>query len=152
MVFGLLFGVEKFYCSITLAVLLIVAGVALASFGEAHFAIVGFLFAVTSVASTGARWTLSQILLHGSRSGEGASGEDPLDPMSMMMFTTPLIACCAMLLAACFEGTALRSTFAEQNTAYALDLLGVFSLQSVMIFGLLFAEYGLVRDTSSLSM
>lgn len=86
------FGVANPKLKVLLNVLIIVAGVALASFGEIKFVWIGFFFQMGGIVFEAIRLVLIQILL----SGDGQS----MDPLVSLYYYAPVCALMNFLVAA----------------------------------------------------
>ncbi|KAM7201727.1 Triose-phosphate Transporter family domain containing protein [Naviculisporaceae sp. PSN 640] len=141
---GWVWGVENPSLQRLINILVIVAGVALASFGEIAFSWAGFMYQLGGIVFEAMRLVMIQVLL-GGNNGEG-SGAVKMDPLVSLYYYAPV--CAVMNMAVALVTEAFRFDFADLGrTGYGLLLLN-----AVVAFMLNVAGVFLIGKTSSLVM
>jgi len=133
-----LFGVSNPKLKVLLNVLIIVFGVAIASFGEISFSWIGFTYQMGGIVFEAIRLVMIQILL----SGEGQS----MDPLVSLYYYAPVCAVMNFFVAAVMELHAFQ--MADLWRAGCFTLL----LNAMVAFGLNVASVFLIGKTSGLVM
>ncbi|KAM0328528.1 hypothetical protein ACHAQA_004935 [Verticillium albo-atrum] len=121
-------------------ILFIVAGVALASFGEIEFSIVGFMFQIAGIIFEAVRLVMIQVLLKGDESAQ------KMDPLVSLYYYAPVCAVTNFLVAAIAEFPTFEYEDL-QRTGYS-----ILFLNASVAFGLNVASVFLIGKTSSLVM
>ncbi|KAM7221739.1 Triose-phosphate Transporter family domain containing protein [Rhypophila decipiens] len=133
-------GVENPSLQKLLNILVIVAGVALASFGEIAFSWAGFMYQLGGIVFEAMRLVMIQVLLSEER------GAAKMDPLVSLYYYAPVCAVMNMLVALATE--AFRFEFADLGkTGYGLLLLN-----AAVAFMLNVSSVFLIGKTSSLVM
>ncbi|KAK4042925.1 triose-phosphate transporter family-domain-containing protein [Parachaetomium inaequale] len=131
-------GVEEPSLKRFLNILLIVAGVALASFGEIDFSLAGFLFQVGGIVFEAMRLVMIQVLLSGDT--------QKMDPLVSLYYYAPVCAVMNIIIA----------IGSEANSFNAADLAtagyGLLLLNAMVAFTLNVSSVFLIGKTSGLVM
>jgi len=133
-----LFGVSSPKLKVLLNVLIIVAGVAIASFGEIKFVWIGFVFQMGGIIFEAVRLVMIQILL----SGEGQN----MDPLVSLYYYAPVCALMNFMVAAANPQEIFAFQMADLWRAGPFVLL----LNAAVAFCLNIASVFLVRPLSCL--
>lgn len=148
MLWGLVFGIERFSIRTSVALVVIATGVGLATFGEGkNFLLVGFMLQLTGTALAGLRWALTQVILN----GEGP-GSESMPPMGVVLYTSPATAAFIFPFALLFEARGAVAHLLSLAWEDVVLLGGLAFTIGTLVFVLLTAEYWVVRDTSSLAL
>lgn len=135
---GCVFGTEKFNWPTLLNMILVTIGVAIASYGELNFNMVGVMYQMSSIVSESIRLVLVQILLQ--------SRGLKLNPITTLYYVAP---CCFGFLL--FPFFALE--FTKITTDPTLVINPFYMLANAMVaFGLNMAVFLLIGKTSALTM
>lgn len=120
---GWVWGVENPSLQRLINILVIVAGVSLASFGEIAFSWAGFMYQLGGIVFEATRLVMIQVLLGGNnRNGEGAGAVQKMDPLVSLYYYAPV--CAVMNMAVALVTEAFRFDFADLGrTGYGLLLL-----------------------------
>lgn len=146
MLWGLVFGIEKFSLRLMACLLTIGVGIALASLGEGHeFVVLGFILQLLATALGGLRWAMTHVLLQG-----GASNSMP--PLTATLYTSPTTALCVFPFALALEGRAVRDSLPDLAPGEQWLILSTMLIIASLVFFLLISEYWLVSATSSLAL
>ena len=146
MLWGLAFGVETFSWPLSVALLLISAGVGLASAGEgADFVVLGFILQLCATALGGFRWAITHVLLQGEEATR-------MPPLTATLYTSPAAALCLLPFAIALEGKGVLTYFEDTDARRALYLVLILMVIATFVFLLLISEYWLVHETSSLAL
>ncbi|PRW20839.1 putative sugar phosphate phosphate translocator [Chlorella sorokiniana] len=135
---GCLFKTDKFNWSTMLNMLLVTVGVAIASYGELNFNIVGVMFQLGSIFSESIRLVMVQILLQ--------SRGLKLNPVTTLYFVAP---CCFCFLLVPFF--ALEAGKLASDPTLDLNPF-IFLTNALAAFGLNMAVFLLIGKTSALTM
>lgn len=151
LLFALLHGLERPDALLMGAVGLISTGTMLTAYGHIHAELLGSALAVAAVALAGYRWALTQLLLQPATPLHAGSPR-PLSVLDTVWHISPVIAVVALPLALTLEAGSLAPSVFLHSPRAALQLAGVLSVQSALIFALLVAEYLVVQRTSVLTL
>lgn len=132
------FGTEKFSTSTLMNMLLISAGVAVASYGEINFVIIGVVLQMLSIGTESTRLTLVQILLQ--RRGL------KLNPVTTLYYIAP---CCFAFLLIPFAFIEAPKIMNDPSVQFGPM---VFLSNAAAAFGLNMAVFLLIGKTSALTM
>lgn len=121
-------GVAEPNCSTLVNILVIVAGVALASFGEIRFSFIGFFFQVGGIVFEAIRLVMIQVML----SGEGLK----MDPLVSLYYYAPICAFMNILVAIPSELPRLHWSDISQTgfSVLFLNALVAFMLNIASVF------------------
>ncbi|KAL4451586.1 hypothetical protein ABPG75_007248 [Micractinium tetrahymenae] len=135
---GVLFGTDKYNSRTFANMVLVTIGVAIASYGELNFNIIGVAFQLTSIFSESIRLVLVQILLQ--------SRGLKLNPVTTLYFVAP---CCFCFLL--FPFFFLEAGKIAADTQLEINPL-IFLSNALAAFGLNMAVFLLIGKTSALTM
>ncbi|GIL65961.1 hypothetical protein Vafri_19608 [Volvox africanus] len=135
---GVLFSTEKFTMKAALNMLVVGTGIAIASYGEIHFVVVGVILQVGSIATESVRLTLVQILLQ----KRGIK----MNPVSTLYHIAP---CCFVFLFLPFIYIELPKMVADPNLHVNVPLL---LASAACAFALNMSVFLLIGKTSALTM
>jgi drug/metabolite transporter (DMT)-like permease len=135
---GCMFGTEKFKWPTLFNMILVTIGVAIASFGEINFNIVGVMFQLTSIATESIRLVLVQILLQ--------SRGLKLNPITTLYYVAP---CCFMFLLLPFFALEFGKITNDPDLVVNPFLM---LTNALCAFGLNMAVFLLIGKTSALTM
>lgn len=142
LLFSTLLGLESPDWRTVATVCFIVLGIAVCALGELRFSLAGFLFVLLSTAAAGLRWSLSQLLLQGSK----------LHTVALLVWTLPAAIVVLPPFAAAFELSRMVNQVLESDNPDLLPQLAVLGFGFAgAAFGLMNVELGLVHHLSSLS-
>ncbi|PNW87036.1 hypothetical protein CHLRE_02g106200v5 [Chlamydomonas reinhardtii] len=137
-VVGVGFATEKFTTRVALNMVVVGTGIAIASYGEIHFVVVGVLLQVGSIATESVRLTLVQILLQ----KRGIK----MNPVSTLYHIAP---CCFVFLFLPFIYIELPKMVNDPNLNVNIPLL---LLSAACAFALNMSVFLLIGKTSALTM
>lgn len=129
------FGLKQLSGTLTLIVLMISSGVALASYGELEFELTGFVYQVLAIAFESTRLVMVQVLLQGLK----------MDPLVSLYYFSPVCATLNLCLLPFTEGLAPFRQLANLGPVVLLSNAGV-------AFGLNVASVFLIGAASSLTL
>lgn len=129
------FGLKQISGTLTLIVLMISSGVALASYGELEFELTGFVYQVLAIAFESTRLVMVQVLLQGLK----------MDPLVSLYYFSPVCATLNLCLLPFTEGLAPFRQLANLGPVVLLSNAGV-------AFGLNVASVFLIGAASSLTL
>lgn len=135
---GCIFGTDRFRWPTFLNMILIAIGVAIASYGEINFNIVGVMYQLSGIATESVRLVLVQILLQ----GRGLR----LNPITTLYYVAP---CCFVFLLIPFF--ALEAGEIALDTSLSVSPLHLLA-NATAAFGLNMAVFLLIGKTSALTM
>lgn len=135
---GVLFGTEKFTASSAINMVVVGTGIAIASYGEILFVVVGVILQVASIATESVRLTLVQILLQ----KRGIK----MNPISTLYHIAP---CCFVFLFLPFTYIELPKMMNDPNLKVNVPLLLVSGFAA---FALNMSVFLLIGKTSALTM
>ncbi|KXZ55918.1 hypothetical protein GPECTOR_2g1469 [Gonium pectorale] len=135
---GVFFATEKFTLKAALNMLIVGTGIAIASYGEIHFVVVGVMLQVGSIATESVRLTLVQILLQ----KRGIK----MNPVSTLYHIAP---CCFVFLFLPFIYIELPKMVNDPNLHINIPLL---LLSAACAFALNMSVFLLIGKTSALTM
>lgn len=132
------FGTEKYHTGTLINMVVISVGVAIASYGELNFVLIGVVLQLLSIGTESTRLTLVQILLQ--RRGL------KLNPITTLYYIAP---CCAGFLMVPFAFLELPRILADPTVVISP---AIFLSNAVVAFGLNMAVFLLIGKTSALTM
>jgi len=146
--FAVLFRLEKKSWSLLLIVLMISSGLFLFTYKSTEFNLLGFLLLLIASFSSGARWTLTQLLMQKSKLGL----QNPID---MIYFMQPYMFLSLLPFAIIFESAKILSHF---NQFLELEYYEIFifwikiSIGAFLAFFMEISEFLVLSQTSSLTL
>ena len=152
--FSLMMGLRRPSWRVCGAITTVCVGVALAAYGELECDGFGFAMALLSCFFSGLRWAMTQLLVQEEDPGGGAPGvllNRRRSPLASIYYITPACAISSASAALLLERHAAMDASARMY-AMTEELALYNGAISVLVFCLLFCEFGLVRLTSSLSL
>lgn len=143
--FSVLFGLERFSWRLLLIVLVMSVGVVMMVAGETVFSLIGFLLVVGAACCSGLRWTLTQMLLKGSRMYNG-------DPVNTIYYLSPVMGGVIFAMSMLVEGP--LNIAASDFFRVKGPLVGGAMLVApgVIAFYMTLSEFYLLNRTSVLSL
>lgn len=168
MAWGALLGVQRLHIGLILTMAAIAVGLALAVAGEAdavtatisQFMKAGFLAQLFSALLSGFRWILTQVFVkgesvNGTRVAAALNIRPPSRDMSAVQtirLTAPYTLFWVLPFVAVIEGRSLILWVRHANFMDLVNLGTVLTIIGVCVYTLLWAEYELVKVTSSLTV
>jgi len=146
--FAVLFRLEKKSWSLLIIVLMISSGLFLFTYKSTEFNLLGFLLLLIASFSSGARWTLTQLLMQKSKLGL----QNPID---MIYFMQPYMLLSILPFAIIFESAKVFSHF---NQFLELEYYEIFifwikiSIGAFLAFFMEISEFLVLSQTSSLTL
>ena len=155
--FSLLLGLDKPSWRIAGSILTVCVGIGFAAYGDVDCDALGLGLALLSCVFSGLRWAMTQVLVKASAEGDqhalaGALANRHRSPVASIYYVTPACALCSAAAAWLLERRALMASTEEVLTFIRGELLLYNCAIGLLVFVLLFCEFGLVRLTSSLSL
>ena len=134
LVFAFLFRLEVFSTRLVLVVLLIFAGVTLSNAGETDIVLSGLLLCLSASASSGLRWSLTQLLLKSPKMGFN-------NPAATLFWLTPIMGVTLTLLSMIVDGwlTVFANLFLEPSKL--LVTIPLLLLPGIIAFCMVLSEY-----------
>lgn len=169
MIWGAVLGLHQLRPGLVLSMTAIVVGVILAVTGESGvsasangFSIkanVGFLAQLSSALLAGFRWTLTQVFVQGEQVSNNFLsflGVNPLpralSAIETIRITAPLTLFSLLPVITLVEGPSLAAWVMDSSFTQLILLLLFICIIGASVFGLLWAEYELVKVSSSLTV
>ena len=160
LLFSLLFGLSELSWRIGGSILTVCVGIGLAAYGDIDCDAMGLTLALCSCVFSGLRWAMTQILVKAPPDSEPQGLADDLTdrqrpPIASIYHVTPACALISAAAAWLLERRELRALLASDGKAIAFvqsELLPFNAVIGVLVFVLLFCEFGLVQLTSSLTL
>lgn len=141
---GIAFGLEKFGFGNLAVMLSICGGIALASYGELRFSLLGVTMQLAAIVADALRIVFIQILVQ--------SRGLKLNPISTMYYVSPASAVMLLVPWYCYEFEAVRYFYNFPETLIAYRAGSVLLFSAVLAFLLNMTIYTLVTKTSALTL
>lgn len=168
MAWGAAMGLQRIRLNLMLTMLTIAVGLALAVVGEgetikaslSQFLRAGFVAQLLSALLSGFRWILTQVFIKGQAINNDRLSSilkvrpltRGLSAMGTIRMTAPYTLLWVLPFVAVGEGTALVQWIMKASLIDVVKILTVLVVIGICVYGLLWAEYELVRVTSSLTV
>ncbi len=150
--FGLVLRIEKPSLLVAAAIIMVCTGAALAAWSEVECDPLGLLLVLLSCAFSGLRWALTQILVSDPAGKDATAVLDRRSsPLLSIYYVSPACAAASLLGTLLLERRVLRRPEFHHRVLGA-QLAAYVAVVSVLVFCLLYCEFGLVRLSSSLSL
>ncbi|KAB0795906.1 hypothetical protein PPYR_09967 [Photinus pyralis] len=146
--FAILLKLEKKSWSLCTIVIMISLGLFLFTYQATQFSIIGFILLILASASSGVRWTCTQLLLQKSKMGMK-------NPIDMIYYMQPWMIVSVLPFAVGMEGISLITNcqlFRNADYIASLDLCFKILLGAVIAFLMECAEVMVISHTSSLTL
>ena len=152
---ALLLGLEKPSVLLFASVVMVCTGISIASVGEIRYSQFGISLALLSCTFSCTRWALTQVLVQrpsdAEASGEGPAVERHSKPLDSILYVSPACALFSLVGALLCESDVMHAHMLQRRDLVA-ELVAALSAVALLVFALLFFEFGLVQLTSSLSL
>ncbi|KAA8898790.1 hypothetical protein TRICI_006474 [Trichomonascus ciferrii] len=145
LMFSVLFGLERFNWRLLLIILVMSVGVVMMVAGETVFSLIGFLLVMGAACCSGLRWSLTQMLLKGSKMYNG-------DPINTIYYLSPVMGAIIFTMSMLVEGpiNIATSDFFEIKGVLAGSVMLI--TPGVIAFYMTLSEFYLLNKTSVLSL
>eukprot|EP00803_Ostreobium_quekettii_P001878 evm.model.scf_188.11 EVM.evm.TU.scf_188.11 scf_188:101557-108626(-) len=149
LMFAFLMGLEKPSWRLAGVVAVISTGILLLVFGEAEFNLVGFLLVMTAACLAGLRWTLTQILLQGTKGGKSLSHGGPLDVLESLC---PVMATSVLALSLLTENLEdLPASPYFHTFDHTVKSAAIMGGLGAVAFLMVWTEFKVIAETSALT-
>jgi len=148
LIFGIIFGLERFRCSLVGVVILIACGLFLFTYHYTEFNALGFFLVMLASFLSGLRWTITQLITQKHELGLS-------NPVDAMYYIQPWMLAVIIPLACIREGKQLLMQLYLLNKISFPHIgyyFGIFGSSALLAFSLEFSEFLLVSNTSSLTL
>ncbi|KAL1512107.1 hypothetical protein AB1Y20_005377 [Prymnesium parvum] len=146
---ALILGLEKPSLMLFASVVMVSIGISIASLGEIRYSKLGLGLALLSCTFSGSRWALTQVLVQQPAKAEGM--ERHRNPLDSILYVSPACAFFSLLGALICEPGVVHAHMLQRRELVT-ELAIATCLVALLVFALLFFEFGLVQMTSSLSL
>ncbi|UJR27562.1 hypothetical protein I4U23_008844 [Adineta vaga] len=148
LLFGIIFGLERFRCSLIGVVVLIACGLFLFTYHYTEFHAFGFLLVMVASFLSGLRWTITQLITQKHELGLS-------NPVDAMYYIQPWMLAVIIPLACFREGQHLLyelHLLNKKSFAHIWPYMSLVGSSALLAFSLEFSEFLLVSNTSSLTL
>ncbi|ETW05584.1 hypothetical protein H310_03328 [Aphanomyces invadans] len=145
LVFSIFLGLQRLSPSLLFVVIVISAGIGLASYGVVHFVMIGFVLVLSASILGTLRWVLTQFFMHQLNTRCDKS-------LTVVYHIAPVSALSLLPIALCVDGPALSSSLFVQDAWLLLECSLFLIAGGVLSFVLIYVEVELVKKTSALSL
>lgn len=145
LMFSVLFGLERFNWRLLAIILVMSIGVVMMVAGETTFSLVGFLLVMGAACCSGLRWSLTQMLLKGSKVYNG-------DPINTIYYLSPVMGAIIFAMSMLVEGpiNIITSDFFQVKGFFTACVM--LTTPGVIAFYMTLSEFYLLNKTSVLSL